>query len=419
MFKLHEAAVEVFWVQEQHRLAVSADLRLARSKDAGARGFQVVTRGKDVFDFVADMVDAARGVLFQKALDWGIFAQGVKKFDLRVRQFDEDDGHTVIGFVLRRADLGPEGCAVLFRGGSQIRDCDGDVVQASDHGDGFPSWWVAGVMGIPPVRGKGQADAGRAINTILAFLAANTGRSAVAGGSPMPMGNGTGELGLQAAVQGMLVPEPGALPLSGVTILLVEDSRFTSDALRLMCQRSGARMRRAETIAAARAHLRTYRPDVVIVDLGLPDGKGEDLISECAGQGMVVVATSGDPAGALSSRRAGASRFWGKPLPGLAVFQGDILSHLPKRFSVVSTDKEKAEADPLALADDLRHALAVLQEPDSAAQRHYLSGFLQGLARSTGDATLREAAHLLDKTGASIAPVQAALSARLNAAGVI
>ncbi|WP_435257969.1 response regulator [Thioclava sp. FR2] len=274
-------------------------------------------------------------------------------------------------------------------------------------------------MGIASVRGKGQADAGTAINAILAVLSVNAERSGLAGGAPMPMGNGTGGLGLQAAVQGMLVPERGALPLSGVTILLVEDSRFTSDALRLMCQRSGARMRRAETIAAARAHLKTYRPDVVIVDLGLPDGKGEDLIAEFAGQGMVVIATSGDPAGALSSRRAGACRFWAKPLPGLAVFQGDVLSHLPSRFKVVSADKEKAEADPMALADDLRHALAVLEEPDSADQRHYLAGFLQGLARSTGDATLREAARLLDKTGASLAPVQAALSARLNAAGVI
>lgn len=235
----------------------------------------------------------------------------------------------------------------------------------------------------------------------------------------MPLERGIGTLGLPTGLQGMVVPERGALPLSGVTVLLVEDSRFTSDALRLMCQRSGARMRRAETIEMARAHLRTYRPDVVIIDLGLPDGKGEDLIAECTGGGMVVIAASGDPAGAETARRAGADRFWGKPLPGLAGFQADLLSHLPSRFTVASTDQARAEADPMALLDDLRHALAVLEEPDTAAQRRYLAGFLHGLARSTGDGALREAARLLDRAGASLAPVRAALTARLGAFGVI
>ena len=66
----------------------------------------------------------------------------------------------------------------------------------------------------------------------------------------------------------------------GLTVLVVEDSRFACEALRLLCMRSGARIRRADTLRAAYRHFRVYRPTVVVVDLGLPDGNGIDLIAE-------------------------------------------------------------------------------------------------------------------------------------------
>lgn len=233
-----------------------------------------------------------------------------------------------------------------------------------------------------------------------------------------PVGPMRSVLGFVHMPRGMAAPDRGALPLSGLTVLLVEDSRFTSDALRLLCQRSGARMRRAETLVRARAHLRTYRPDVVIVDLGLPDGRGEDLISQLAGKDCVVLAMSGDPVRRAAALRTGADEFMDKPLPGLAAFQRLILLHLPGRFALVSTDGGRAVADPLALRDDFRHAAEVLAQPDAGDGRRYLMGFLAGLARSTGDVVLAKAARDMAEQG-DAGRLRAVLRARLGQGDVI
>ena len=183
------------------------------------------------------------------------------------------------------------------------------------------------------------------------------------------------------------------LPLQGLTVLVVEDSRFASDAMRLLCQRSGARMRRVDTLQAAYAHLRVYRPDVMLVDLGLPDGRGEALIFDVVrdrAQGPVVIGISGDPGARATALLAGAHGFLEKPLPNMAGFQAEILRHLPDRAdrSAPNNTDHTPIADPLALKDDLAHAATILRSAPTPSQRQYVTGFVAGIARSSGDQLL-------------------------------
>ncbi len=184
-------------------------------------------------------------------------------------------------------------------------------------------------------------------------------------------------------------------PLLGHTVLIVEDSRFASEALRLMAVRSGARIRRADSLGAARRHLRVYRPTAVIVDLGLPDGSGLDLIADLAAQVPrieVILATSGDEAVAEAAHAAGADGFLAKPLTRLAVFQQAVLSRLPPDRQPPgprAISDERISPDPLALRDDLALASDLLSENP---RRAYAAQFLATVARSAGDGTLAEAA---------------------------
>lgn len=199
----------------------------------------------------------------------------------------------------------------------------------------------------------------------------------------------------------LALPVPGhglapVLPLRGLTVLAVEDSRFASEALRLLCQRLGARLRRAETLQAALSHLKLYRPDVIIVDLGLPDGRGEALIHDVvcrSPRGPVVLGTSGDPAGRTSALAAGADGFLDKPLESLAAFQAALIRHLPGQAALLQAASElPLLPDRLALRDDLAHAAALIEAGPDAASRRYLAGFLTGVARHAHDPALAAAA---------------------------
>jgi CheY-like chemotaxis protein len=221
-------------------------------------------------------------------------------------------------------------------------------------------------------------------------------------------------------------PATADRPLLGLTVLLVEDSRFASEAVRLLCLRSGARIRRADCLRSAHRHLATYRPNVVVVDMGLPDGSGADLIRKikAAGPGgPAVLGLSGDAGLEAEAMAAGADGFMEKPLDSLVAFQNRVLAALPvdaRPQGLRPVTDDRVSPDPLALRDDLSHVADVLAAAPDRAALGYVAQFLSGVARSARDGDLESAAEAL---GGPAAPSPAAIlrlsgivQARLDAA---
>ncbi len=202
-------------------------------------------------------------------------------------------------------------------------------------------------------------------------------------------------------------------PLLGQTILVVEDSRYACDAIRLMCLHSGARIRRADCLQSARRHLQIYRPSVLIVDMGLPDGSGADLIAElthAVPRIGVILGLSGDDNVQSLALRAGADGFLAKPLKSVAYFQKTILALLPedRRPSDLGTVKDDIiHPDPLAYQDDMAHIADVLTGPTDQRTLNYATQFLQSVARDANDTTLAEAVHELARSQSKGAPTTA------------
>lgn len=190
-------------------------------------------------------------------------------------------------------------------------------------------------------------------------------------------------------------------PLLGITALIVEDSRFASEALRLLCLRSGARIRRADNLAHARKHLRVYRPNVVIIDLGLPDGSGAELIEELAQSSArvdVLLGMSGDTGAESLARAAGADGFIAKPIANLGEFQEIILSAMPataRPAGIYPVSNENISPDPIALQDDFVHISDLMTLNKGDDMLDYIAQFLAGIARTADDSELIDAASSL------------------------
>lgn len=94
----------------------------------------------------------------------------------------------------------------------------------------------------------------------------------------------------------------------------------------------------ARTIAEARAQIAHVNPDVIVVDLNLPDGSGFDLISWARGisksLGIVVLTLNDTDTHLIAAMNAGASSYILKSAPMTELIAAiDHASHSPMSFS--------------------------------------------------------------------------------------
>ncbi|MGK7311639.1 MAG: response regulator [Candidatus Longimicrobiales bacterium M2_2A_002] len=109
------------------------------------------------------------------------------------------------------------------------------------------------------------------------------------------------------------------------TVLLVEDDDLLRESFALLLEDAGYRVLPAGTAAAALETVRADEPALVIIDLGLPDRPGLEVIREIradpALDAVAIIALTGR-VGAEHEKAcldAGCDRFLGKPVAATAL----------------------------------------------------------------------------------------------------
>jgi DNA-binding NtrC family response regulator len=113
------------------------------------------------------------------------------------------------------------------------------------------------------------------------------------------------------------------------SLLLVEDERLLRWALATRLQSAGYVVEEAATLAAADSYLQQNRPDVVLLDVNLPDGNGLDFLErqqeKLAETHVIVFTAEGRIEDAVRAVKLGAIDFLAKP-----VDQTELLRRIEK-----------------------------------------------------------------------------------------
>ena len=100
-------------------------------------------------------------------------------------------------------------------------------------------------------------------------------------------------------------------------VLVVDDDPELADLLSTVLSMAGHSVSTAASLAEARTALRVTVPDLALIDLGLPDGSGHDLVAHLSSHhpevGIIVVTADGREDEHVRGLKSGADDVVGKP----------------------------------------------------------------------------------------------------------
>jgi len=99
-------------------------------------------------------------------------------------------------------------------------------------------------------------------------------------------------------------------------ILIVEDEVLFARAVQKRLQKAGFECEHVESLADARAIIKQFNADLVLLDMRLPDGNGLDLLSEFVAKNMttIVMTAYGEVSDAVNAMKLGANDYLKKPI---------------------------------------------------------------------------------------------------------
>ena len=123
--------------------------------------------------------------------------------------------------------------------------------------------------------------------------------------------------------------------------LLVEDDRSIRRFVRSALEAEGWRVREAETVRDGIAEARAARPSLVIVDLGLPDGDGIELIAavrQTSGVPILVLSARSEEEHKVRALDAGADDYVEKPFR-VAEFLARVRAHMRRHGAAAGANE--------------------------------------------------------------------------------
>ena len=132
--------------------------------------------------------------------------------------------------------------------------------------------------------------------------------------------------------------------------ILIEDEPQIRRFVRLALEAEGWQVHEADTAQRGLADAATRKPDLLVVDLGLPDGDGLDLIRDVRGWShvpIVVLSARSDESDKIAALDAGADDYLTKPF-GVGELLARVRANLRRpRASAGDTPPGATEDDPV------------------------------------------------------------------------